>query len=288
MAESLGWMIAQTFSLASSEVWKTTDDRGSMQSRTLAAGYYRTTLAAVAGAGTETDPKELLAAVMTALGSTRWSVILNPQGLVEITYTGSGSGSVDTSTSPTLRALLGFTSNTGTLASGSTATGAYPPSHAVFAIACDPDSGWIDGPARFAGAQMPDGSVYGWHDGRASWLRRATLRLLPRDWTARNALGASGTPTFGATSRRLSPATGEPAQALPWSVADMLGTAYARQLGVTWGQLQEILNGSVTTFDKVYLSPEMAQGGRVSLSVPGYDARRDVALELTYAGEGAR
>lgn len=285
MAEELGYMVAQSFNLSSSQTMATTDDRGGPTNRVLAAGWHRTLLAS--GAGTaHSDPSELLAAVEAALDATKWLVTISLGGFVQLTYVGSGNGSVDMSGCTTLRALLGFTGSTGTLASGATATATYQPSHCVFAAACDPDTGWIDQPARFAGATLPDGSVYGWHDGRVAYRRTATLRLLPRDYTARTALGSSGTPVFPATSRWLSPSAGEPAQALPWAALDTLATAYGVECGVVWGTLQGVIAGSVAVYDRVYLAAEMAAASRVSLSIPGYDARRDVGFDLTFAGAG--
>ena len=125
-------------------------------------------------------------------------------------------------------------------APNTSATATYLPSHCVLAIACDPDTGWIDGPGRFAGAALPDGTVYGWHDGRATMKRTAAFRLLPRDWTARTALSAQGTPAYPVNTRWLSPSTSEPYQALPWSALDMLATAAGMQCGVTWGDFAEI------------------------------------------------
>jgi hypothetical protein len=286
MAEDLGYLLAQSFNLSSSQTMSTTDDRGGPTNRTLAAGWYRTLLANGAGAS-HVDPAELLDAVETALDATKWTLTMSAVGLVQVTYVGSGNGSVDLSGCTTLRSLLGFTGNTGTLASGATATATYQPTHCVFAAACDPDSGWTDTAARFAGAALPDGTVYGWHDGRANYRRAATLRLLPRDIAARTALGASGTPAFPVSTRWLSPSTSEPAQAPPWAAADTLATAYGIECGVCWGTLQQVIAGSVTAYDKVYFTPEMAAAPRVALSIQNYDARRDVSMELAFAGAGA-
>ena len=284
--ESLGYMLAQSFRLASSQPMSTTDDRGGPTSRTLAAGWYRVLLANGMG-NNHADPAELLAAVESALGSTKWTVALSAAGKVTFTYLGSGNGSISFSGATTLQALLGLTGNVGPLATNATATATYQPTHCVFAAAMDPDSGWVDQAARFAGASLPDGTVYGWHDGRAALRRSAAFKLLPKDAGFVTSLGSTSTPAFPAASRWLSPSTGEPAQAPPWSALDTLATAYGLECAVTWGELQEILAGGVTAYEKVYLTPEMAGSPRVALSVPGYDARRDVAIEVSHAGAGA-
>lgn len=151
----------------------------------------------------------------------------------------------------------------------------------------DPDSGWIDQAQRFAASAMPDGTVYGWHDGRATMRRQATFKLLPKDSGFVTSLGSTSTPAFPVASRWLSPSTGEPGQAPPWSAHDTLVTAHTLECGMVWGTLQAVIAGTSTSFEKVYLTPEMAAQGRIALSIPGYDARRDVSVELTYAGAGS-
>lgn len=287
MAEAIGYMLAQAFHIVDAQTASTTDDRGGPTTRTLAAAWYRTRLCPVAGTGTETDPAELLNAVAAALGSTKWTVRLVPSGFVEITYTGTGTGTISWGAG-NIGLLLGFSSGVGPLAANTSATATYLPSHCVLSIACDPDTGWVDGPGRFAGAALPNGTVYGWHDGRATMKRTAAFRLLPRDWTARTSLSAQGTPAYPVNTRWLSPSTSEPYQALPWSALDMLATAAGRQCGVTWGDFAAIFAGTVTSYDVVYLAPEtFTQGTRLSLSVDKYDGRRDVTVDVLFYSAGA-
>lgn len=286
MAESLGYLLAQSFHLTSSQAMATTDDRGGPTSRTVAEGWYRVLLANGMG-NNHADPLELLAAVESALDAAKWTVAMGSDGKVRFTYLGGSTGKITWGAATTLAALLGVTGDIGPLATNATASATYQPTHCVFAAACDPDSGWTDLPARFAGAAMPDGPVYGWHDGTVALKRLATFRLLPKDAAFVTSLQSRGTPAFPAVSRRRSPATGEPAQAPPWSALDTLATAYAIECGVVWGDLQPVLTGAVTAYEKVYFAPEMALAGRIALSVPNYDARRDVSLELLFAGEGS-
>lgn len=285
MAETIGYLLAQSFNVTSSQTMATTDDRGGPTNRVLATGWYRTLLAN--GAGTaHTDPAELLAAVETALGSSKWAVALNSSGKVTFTYNGIGTGSIDFASALTLRALLGLDANVGPVNAGATATALYPPTHVLVSTGGDPDTGWIDLPLRFSGAAMPDGTVYGWHDGRVQLRRSLTMTLLPKDYTTRTSLDAIGTPAFGA--RLQSPATGEPGQAPPWAALDALATAFSVECGMAFGDGAAVIAGTVTTYDKVYLAPEMSgNGGRISLTVPGYDARRNLSLELLYAGAGS-
>jgi hypothetical protein len=289
VAESLGYLLAQSFNIASTLTFTTTDSRGGPTNRTLAAGWYRVKLAASGAGGTaHTDPKELLAAVQTALGgSSYWTVQLTVSGKVRVTYKSTGTGTITLSGATTLRSLLGFTGNVTSLATNAYVDSDYQPTHCVFAAFMDPDTGWIDQPQRYAASAMPDGTVYGWHDGRATLRRTAAFKLLPKDSATVGSLSSTSTPAFPAASRWLSPSTGEPGQAPPWSAHDAIVTAHALECGMVWGTLQEVIAGTSTSFEKVYLTPEMATASRIALSIPGYDARRDVSVELSYAGAGS-
>lgn len=286
MAEALGYLLAQSFNITSSQTMATTDDRGGPTNRALASGWYRVILANGAG-NNHTDPAELLAAVETALGASKWTVAMNTSGKVTFTYLGSGTGTITWASATTLQTILGLTDNVGPLATNATATATYQPTHAVFAAVMDPDSGWVDQPQRYAASQMVDGTVYGWHDGRTTMRRSAAFKLMPKDAAFVTSLSSTSTPTFPVASRWLSPSTSEPAQSAPWSVLDTIVTAHTLECGITWGDFQTILTGSTTSYEKVYLTPEMAQSPRIALSVPGYDARRDVAIEVSYAGAGS-
>jgi len=287
MTERLGYLFAQPFELTAAATLVTTDDRGGPTARTLAAAWYRVFLAPSTGTGAENDPAELLLAVETALDPTRWRVRLTAEGLVRITYLGTGSGSLAIGTSD-LANVLGHTGGVITLASNTSHDGEYPPTHCLFAHVCEPDSGWIDQPGRFAGAALPDGTVYGWHDGRNVLKRSASFAALPKTWALRTSLGASGTPAYPVASRVASPSTGEPGQAPPWSALDTQATAASLQCAVTWGDFEALVAGSVTEYDLVYFTPEhFTAGQRVSLWRQGYDARRTYAFEVLYAGVGA-
>jgi hypothetical protein len=158
MSEPLGYMLAQPFHIASAATLVTTDDRGGPTARTLAAAWYRVFLAPSTGTGAENDPAELLLAVETALGATKWSVRMTASGIVRITYLGTGTGQLAIGTAD-LAALLGHTGGVISLASGAHHDGEYPPTHCLFASFCDPDTGWVDLPSRFAGSALPGGVV---------------------------------------------------------------------------------------------------------------------------------
>lgn len=286
MTERLGYLLAHSFRLASSQAMATTDDRGSGVSRTVAAGWYRVLLAAGTG-NSHSDPAELLAAVEAALDAAKWSVSMGTDGRARFTYLGSGTGTISFSSATILRAVLGLTGNIGPLNTNEVGTADYKPTHAIFACACDPDTGWVDAAGRFAGSELPEGEVYGWNDGRVTFRRAATFRLLPKDSTFASSLQSPATLAFPARSRWRNPASGDPGQTPPWAAIDTLATGFSVECGVVWGDLQSVLSGTVTTYDLAYLAPQMASSGsRISLSTPNYDARRDFSVELLFAGEG--
>ena len=287
MSESIGYMLAQAFQITATQAMQTTDNRGAGITRNLAAAWYRTFLCPAAGTGTETSPAELLLAVETALTDTYWQVALTSDGFVRVTHVGVGNGTLDLSGCTTLRALLGFTGNVGPLAQNASQTATYPPTHCLFALACDPDTGWIDAPRRAAVAALPTGATYSFDDGRNVLRRQASFRALPKTWALRTSLGACGTPAEAVSTRWLSPATSEPGQVPPWSAMDTHGTASGRQCAITWGDFEAIVAGTVTSYEVVYLAPEtFGAGGRLALSIPGYDARRDFAVDLLFYGAG--
>lgn len=286
MTEPIGYLLAQSYELTGTSALAVDDDRG-VATYNLAAGWYRTFLAPVAGAATEDDPAELLQAMETALDPAHWTLRMQSTGIIRVTYLGAGTGDLAIGNAD-LAALLGHTGGVISLASGSYLDCAYQPTHCVFAFACDPDTGWIDLPARFAGAALPTGKVYGWHDGRATLKRNAAFRALPKTHALKAGLGSLSTPAYPVSTRLLSPATGEPGQAPPWSAIDTHATAAGSSLGVCWGNFEAIVAGSSTEYDVAYLSPEhFTAGARLKLFVDGYDARRDWLFELLFAGAGA-
>lgn len=284
MAETLCYMLAQPYQLPASQTITKSDADSANVVVAITAQWYRTRLAPITGTGTAADPAELIATVDTLLGAL-WSAAMGTDGRVTITYTGTGTG--DLTITATLRALLGYStaSPPAPLAAGKTWTATYQPTHCVFAAGAD-DEGWQAVPGRVALQDMPDGTVYGWQDGRATQRRTITLTMLPRDEVARASIGAAGTNALASTAYRLNAASGEPAQAAPWSVPQTLATAVGIECGWT-DRLPEVIAGSVTTFDLVYLSGA-SYTARSSLSIPGYDLRRSVGpLDLSWAGEGS-
>ncbi len=278
--ESLCYMLAQPYTLTA-QTLVVSDAVGSPRNVVLPAGTYRTLLASGTPAGTAADPWELLAKLGSELGLASWSVVMLSDGRVRLTYLGAGTGEIVLTL--TARNLLGHTGGAtiGPLATNASWTSANLPTHCIFAAAAE-DEGWQPGQGRTAVQEMPDGSVYGWQDGRTRLLRRITLAMLPRDDAARTTLGSSSTPAIAEPAYRLDPGDGAPGQAPPWSVAQTLATSVGARCGWT-DDLQAVIAGTATTCDLVYLGAE-SHTAQTTLSITGYDLRRSVGpLVLSWA-----
>lgn len=294
MAESLAYAISQAFSLTGTQTASVTDDDGTRSVDFNAAGttWARVGLADTSGAATEADPVEFLSHVQSVLNGSGslWAVKLRTDGRVRITYAGASVTGTITWTGGVQTILGGF--GAVSLAPGATEVAPYQPTHVVYGVAVSADTGWQRVSSRFAGVAMPDGKVYGWGDGFQALERRAGLHLHPKDDATRQAAGfpdvMPGTPMFPtATARWMRPGVGEPTQAPPWSVLDFLGTAGGKSLGVTWGDYQGLVSGSVTTFDICYLAPDSVRGAKPGPSVALLDARWSVPdVVFTFAGPG--
>ena len=281
--EDVCYLLAQSY-LLTEQILTVTDSVGTGREVSIAAGWYRTKLGAFAASGASmADPKELLLVTQGQLG-VGWQVSMGVDGRAQVRYLSTGTGKI--ALTAAMQGLLGFASATiGPLATGATATADYLPTHCVFAVAAD-DEGWQSVPGRTAVQDMPDGSAYGWQDGRAIMRRTIALQLRPRDEVARAAIDAGGTNALPIAAYRLNAAAGEPAQVAPWSVAQTLATTAGVECGWT-DDLQAVIAGSTTTYDRVYLVGE-SHAARTTLSRPGYDLRRDVGpLTLSWIAQGS-
>lgn len=291
MAETPNALLAQPFTITA-ETWTLTDDVGTTRTVTIPAGTYRVVLGS-ATTHTPDVPGDLLARLNTTFGAS-WRWAMGTDGRVSLSYLGP-TVTVGVATPPmggsTVLKILGGLTPLAFFNVNAHATATYLPTHAILASTVDPDSGWELAAGRFAGARMPDGSVYGWGDGLQRLTRTLGFRLMPRNadvWTALSMAGvAPGTPAEGPRTRWLDATASEPAQAPPWGAMETIATAGGQALGFTT-DLQGILAGTVTTFERVYLTPDAIAQAKTQVSVKGWDPRRDLTgLELAFAGEGS-
>lgn len=292
--EQLAYLLAQPFQLAAGEAWAVVDDTSS---RTVtipggAAHAYRIFLGSTS-VHTPATPGDLLHVLEDLLGAL-WTVRLGADGHVVVTYLGASPATLTPPGGSAVVELLGHV-DVGTAWSPDEARAApYLPTHCVFASVVDPDTGWQVKPGRFNGARMPTGVVYGWSDRLQARTRAVTLKYLPKDVLAREAIVAAetgtapGTPASGPLDRWNNAWALEPAQAPPWGAMETVATSGAQALGCT-DDLQRLVAGTSTAFDVVYVTPESLRDARVALTIEHYDARRDLTgLEMSYAGEGSR
>ena len=288
--ETISYLLAQAVTLTAQTVSVT--DLAGTNNRTVAAGTYRVYLAKSGAAGSATDPKDVLATFQTALNGARWSVSLRASGLVRITYLGTSTGSITWGSATTLRNLLGFDADISGLATNGHVEGAYLPTHCVFGGPARNDTGWKARASRVAASRLPSGRVYGWTDGLQQLTRSLDLRLLPKDWTVRATLASSTsappTPAYGLATRLTNPASGEPGQVPPWGASETIATGAGVSCGFT-DRFEDLIAGSTTTFDHVYLTPNGLTSAEVALSEPDWDQRRDLTgLELSFVAQESR
>jgi hypothetical protein len=288
--EQIAYLLAQPFVLAA-ETWDIVDDT-STRSVALPAGTYRVFLGHPS-THSASIPGDLLAHLEAALGSL-WTVRLGADALVRISYLGTSPATLTPPPSSPVPSILGQPLFSGSWAADETRVASYLPTHCVFAAVVDPDTGWQVTPGRFNGARLPRGVVYGWGDRLQSRTRQVTLKYLPKDALAREAIlvseagTAPGTPAIGPLDRWYDAWATDPAQSPPWGAMETIATAGAQACGWT-DDLQRLIAGLWLAFDVVYVTPESLRETKVVLSVEHYDLRRDITgLELSYAGAGSR
>jgi hypothetical protein len=285
MAEQLSHLLAQSFTLTGTLTGTATDQAGVGRTVTFNTGtkIYRIYLANIAaGTGASATPLEFLSAMETAMG-THWTVTLRTNGLVRVTYTGTGTGTMNFHA--TVAALLGHSGTVGPLATNAYTDGSYQPTHCVFAINFADDTGWILGKPRTATAMLPNGKVYGFTDRSVQTQRRGfSISHAPRDSSHKIALTTSnptdpplGTVAYAPSARVADSWTGEPAQSAPWSIQDTMQIALDQTVGIAWGNLPDIIanTSGANKFDVVQLTPECLQNRQLQLWTPGNDSRRD-------------
>lgn len=303
-------MLAQVLVLTG-ELSVQVQDAHSTRTVTLVAGgsteYARAFLADRTAAGTSSSvPYDLLDAfedlLNTAPAATYWTVRLDPTGAVRITYAhGSGTGKVNWSAGTggtTIRNLLGHTgADTGSLNPAGSILGAYAPAGTIVASAADDsDGGWQPRPVSVASATTAGGTTYAIDAGSRTDRRSIRLRLLPYTSTEQTS-GEYLTPAFppdvaASSSRWKSPSTTYYTGAYANSAHELVAACHRAtgELGLCIGELQTLIAGTTTDFDTGSL---MSSSVRVEedlfpLSVPGWYARRDLALSITRTGRVTR
>jgi hypothetical protein len=269
MAETITTVLAQPFELSGNYLVTVYDQvaPGGTLANIIAsadAGTFRTWLAPSGGTGSAASPRSLTARVRANLGSPLWNV---------------------TATGRIIANLLGFTSDVGPLATGTTQTGDYQPTHCAFLYGRTNSTGWQGVPGPMAYAEMPRGEVYGDELGVGRMRTTFDAMGLPTDAAARTALGSVCTQMFPAESRWIEPSA-TPAVALTpgWSLHEFVRTAGGKRLGVALGTWPQIVAGTTTAYHAANFTAEcLAAASAQRLTESGNRLRTDWSgLSLWY------
>lgn len=216
-------------------------------------GYYRVWLAA-GGTGTETAPYELLAKLETALGA-RYMVRLTSEGLVRISYSGTGTSTLTwtggANTAGALRSLLGFSGATTTISAGSYTDSTYQPHGCVFSAAVLRSPGIQTIAGGTALGTTESGEVYGSFSETYIARKSLTLGWHPRAWSDRLAETDSPTPLFPSsidyvrTPRTLYGSTNSGS----WSVHEFISQAATKRIAVLFATYQSKIASAVSASD---------------------------------------
>jgi hypothetical protein len=229
--------------------------------------YWRTAFGLSGATGsTEASPKSLVNALQTALnaapGSAFWTVTVTAGGYVKITYNGGAGAASITFTAAEVRNQLGFTGNLTFSAPAASQTASHQIPSAILSIARVNDTEFSPEPMARAVGATEDGKVYGWVNTSRRMLRKFDLRFHPLDATAKTSLSASGTPYRSATKSRWLAPSADFGQTPPWTLLDFFGAAGGTRLAGFFGNFQDAIAGTVTTYDAVYLTPDSLEERR--------------------------
>ena len=304
MAHKITTMLAATYFLSSSQtLYLTNDLTSSLTSVSVPNGYYTTYL--INTSSTDfffffVDKTWcILQKTRERLGN-YFDFGLTADGKTQIRYRGYSTGSISFVSSSAMKNALGFTETVLTFYSGSVLTSSYQPYGAVFSINSSDSDGWQTEYSQTAYAETPMGIVYGFKDDYFKLTRKFTLKFLPRNQTAKNALG--GNPATVAMSEYTTasaqssnynhtpPSFEDSYYIQPFTFQHFLRLAPGYPVRTAFGTFQENLSGSNLRYDAVYLRPNFInkKGGYQVPSIRNYDNLVDVPdIEVISCNSGA-
>lgn len=304
MAHKITTMLAATYFLSSSQtLYLTNDLTSSLTSVSVPNGYYTTYLINTSSTdfsnGVVDKPWCILQKTRERLGN-YFDFGLTADGKTQIRYRGYSTGSISFVSSSAMKNALGFTETVLTFYSGSVLTSSYQPYGAVFSINSSDSDGWQTEYSQTAYAETPMGIVYGFKDDYFKLTRKFTLKFLPRNQTAKNALG--GNPATVAMSEYTTasaqssnynhtpPSFEDSYYIQPFTFQHFLRLAPGYPVRTAFGTFQENLSGSNLRYDAVYLRPNFInkKGGYQVPSIRNYDNLVDVPdIEVISCNSGA-
>jgi len=305
MAETITSMFAQPFSLALPYTLIITDSHVSSP-RTVVVNptgtvWYRMYLAKTGETGATQDiPKEFIAYFVSIIGAIGglWSASLRANGVVRITYAGTGTGIINFNpgignNALEIRTLLGMSGTSlSFVGAGSTQDGVYPPTHCIFSHWRESPQDWTPEFVGAAVSELPDGRVDYLGDGYQRFKRSFSLRGHPRTPTDATALSmASATaiyPDEVQATLWLAPTATPAGTALPWSIHQFVATSMGKELGFTFSEFQQHIAGTQTYYDTGSWTAKTLTSGIAVCRPPWIQLTDRVDLEVTKIGRETR
>lgn len=285
-------MYSAVFYLSASQTIQSNNDiTGSLTSATVPVGYYVMHLANTGSAdGTINNPWCFIQKTREAVGN-YFGFSLETDGKVKVSYRGSNSGSISF-TSPVIKNILGFTTSSFTLQSGSNITASYQPFDAVYAINSTGTDDWVSEFSQQAYEELPTGYVYGFKDDYIKHSRKQTLRFLPKNETFKTSLSTNpGTPVFPLSKSQWGQPIIDPSlYTPPFTFLQFLRMSTGTPVHVVHGTFQDNIAGTNLEYDKTYIRPDyFGMEGFQKVSIPNYDALRDIPdIKLLLSGSDSR
>lgn len=245
------------------------------------------------------SPINLLKTVRVALNGGSlfpgtYEVFLAPTGLVGI-YNSNANPATLTFSSSQLAYALGFTTvGPHTVPGVGYLYSDYQPTHCLFSYAREQDTGWQSKGQIYAVADLPDGTVYGWGNGSARFIRKCNLKYHPKDVDSVTGILSNITPAFPPTSGtdilgnalnlQWKYPTVVPTHRPPFTVHNFLNAAISLGQGsiiaACFGNFQENMTAPAfdpaLKFERVSLNAESIKAEHFSLSIANYDKFRNV------------
>ncbi len=285
MSQTLRTLLASSFRIEAVYSASVTDDNRSSTAIQLVpnSGSYRVLLADGSVSDGETDtPFELLGEVSGALGAL-WQVGMSSNARVTIRYTGTTTtGSITWNGAALIARLLGFPTSSLTVAPNATAVAPEQPFGCVFSFARSNEAQeWQRVASLKAVAELADGTVEVLDDGYEKYTRTFDLKFHPTNMSHTASLstdlGKNATMVYPPSEYMQQPPVTAVTYVPPFSIMHFLRLAGGKQVGAAFGTFQEIVSGTSTAFDKVYLSDKtLKSNALLQRTMPGWDKFHDV------------
>lgn len=248
-------------------------------------------------AGTLADPYEILAWINARIAALviSASYSLGTDGFVRLTNNEASAVTITTTPSSwVLDNLLGVY-GMGAVPAGTTAKATRQPGWCVFTVSRDNDSDWQSQTPNLASADLADGTVVGYTDGRALLSRTMDWTFLPRDFDVQTTAADSSTPalprdTPAERAWLTTPALDVTAQAIPWTAHQHVVASVGKPMGFVLGTLQDAIaggSGGGKVYRVGYLQTDTLREQQRRPAVPGSERWQTFGqMALTASGSG--